>query len=94
MTWVVALAPAEPDDIDLPQGIDADGGWRTQSREIAAPPSPPYPAVPVPAMVLITPVVASMRRTRWLPVSEKLQIAGDVKGHSVPTLLLIRALRA
>src|SRR3990172_6505759 len=36
---------------------------------VAAPPSPENPGVPVPAMVLINPVTASTRRTRWLAMS-------------------------
>src|SRR3990172_5554260 len=35
----------------------------------AAAPSPENPAIPVPAIVLINPVTASIRRTRWLEAS-------------------------
>jgi hypothetical protein len=36
---------------------------------VAAPPSPRSPPTPVPATVVITPLAASTRRTRWLSVS-------------------------
>ena len=48
---------------------------------MAGPPSPLYPEPPVPATVVITPVAASTRRTRLLPVGDE-QVAGRVHRHA------------
>ncbi len=49
--------------------------------DVAAPPSPLYPAVPVPAMVVITLVATVILRTRLLPESAiyTLPTMGDVR---------------
>ena len=50
----------------LPAGVERDAVRLPELRRaIAGPPSPPNPAIPVPATVETMPVFASMRRTTW-----------------------------